>query len=242
MRVWALSCSVQLRGASPSTTPRAAASASAAAVAAATWQSAHHVTTHVASSGACAVLRGHSGGANCIALLPDGLHAVSGGDDGSIRMYSAGAGAAAAACGFGDVCAGAPIRVLAVCCLGAQRAAPLLVSAGDDCCVRLHALPTARDPEWRWSLRVLEGHTDSILCACVVDGAVLSGSVDRTIRVWRLDGAEAETEADATGSAWEDATEDVVVIGPLADAIASVAVARNVLLYGDVNGGLFGVY
>ena len=240
MRVWALSCSVQPRGASPSTTPRAAASASAAAVAAAAWQSAHHVTAHAASSGAAAVLRGHSGGANCIALLPDGLHAVSGGDDGSIRMYSAGAGAAAAACGFGEICEGSPIRALAVCCRGAQRAAPLLVSAGDDCCVRLHALPTARDPAWRWSLRVLDGHTDSILCACVIDGAVLSGSVDRTIRVWRLDGADAETDAHAA-SAWEDA-EDVVVIGPLADAIASVSVVRNVLVYGDVNGGLYGVY
>jgi WD40 repeat protein len=88
-------------------------------------------------------------------------------------------------------------------------------------------------------LRLFEGHTDSILCMSIADGYVLTGSVDRTIRVWNLREAEEEEEEEEEGSG-KDAC--AAVVGPLADAVASIAVVRNVLLHGDVNGRLCGVF
>jgi hypothetical protein len=121
-------------------------------------------------------LAGHAGEVLCVALAPDGRHALSGGKDRSVRLW--------------DVAAGREERRLdghngAVCCVAFGLNSRGL-SGGEDRTIVLWDLLAFRE------LGRYEGHTLAVRSvACSPDGSYfVSGSDDGNARVWDVETGE----------------------------------------------------
>ncbi|KAJ3018338.1 UNVERIFIED_CONTAM: hypothetical protein HDU68_011215 [Siphonaria sp. JEL0065] len=119
-------------------------------------------------------LRGHQGPVVSVFLSIDGFVCVSGGADGTIRLW--------------DLKTGLGLRTFeghseTVNAVSLTQDGKWLVSASNDETVRVWDVGTGRC--WH----ILEGHQGSVQCAVFsADGKrVISGSQDHTIRVWELD-------------------------------------------------------
>jgi mono/diheme cytochrome c family protein len=149
--------------------------------------------TTASTRGVGVPFRGHSATVNCVALSADARRAVSGSDDGTVRLW--------------DIDTGIELTCLhgsgAILAVTLSSDGNLLLAAGRDRLVRLWDLRTAKQ------VRVFAGHTDSIHCvAFSPDGTrAVSGGDDRSLHVWDLLGkkesAVLATHTDAiTNVAW----------------------------------------
>ena len=120
------------------------------------------------------ILPGHTGEAvYSVAVTPDGARAVSGGKDGSVRVWDLAAGRELATL-TGHSC---PLLSVAV-----TRDGNIVVSGGDDGSVRVWDLAAGG------ALATLTGHTDAAWSVTVTaDGTrAVSGGRDESVRVWDL--------------------------------------------------------
>ena len=115
-------------------------------------------------------LEGHEGGANAVAVLPDG-RVVSGSSDNTLRVWDLTLGESV------QTLEGHTDWVRAVAVLPDGR----VVSGSSDNTLRVWDLALGE------SVQTLEGHTDWVRAVAVLpDGRVVSGSSDNTLRVWDL--------------------------------------------------------
>jgi hypothetical protein len=107
-----------------------------------------------------------------VAVSADGARAVSGGDDGTVRVWNLATGVEQTLTGHGG-----PVRAAAVSADGARA-----VSGGDDGTVRVWNLATGVEQ------RQITGHRGPVHAVAVsADGArAVSGGDDGTVRVWNL--------------------------------------------------------
>jgi WD40 repeat protein len=125
------------------------------------------------------VLTGHTGPVRAVTVTPDGARAVSGGEDGTVRVWDlAGGRQQTVLTGHTDW-----VRGVAVTPDGARA-----VSGGDDGTVRVWDLAGGREEA------VLKGHARPVWSVAVTpDGArAVSGGEDGTVRVWDLAGGREE--------------------------------------------------
>ena len=129
-------------------------------------------------------LEGHTDAVSAVCVTPDGSHVVSGSSDRSIRIW--------------EVASGREIRMLeghtdevtAVCVTTDGRH---VVSGSTDKSIRLWGL--ADKPIRLWGLttascevRTFNGHRDAVICVCATPdgGEIVSGSCDKSVRIWTL--------------------------------------------------------
>jgi WD40 repeat protein len=108
-----------------------------------------------------------------VCLSGDGRYALSGGDDGTLRLWELSTGRCL------RTFKGPTRMAFSVCLSGDGRYA---LSGGDDGTLRLWEVSTGR------CLRTFGGHTDPVSSVCLsADGRyALSGSWDKTLRLWEL--------------------------------------------------------
>jgi hypothetical protein len=136
-------------------------------------------------AGAAPPFIGHTGTVNAVALSADGRRALSGGVDGTVRLWDE--AGRELACFKGHRSA-----ITAVALSADGRWA---LSGGDDRTVRLWDTTDGRE------VQKFPGHTDRITCVAFTPDncRAISGSRDRTLRLWGLD--TGEEEACLTGHA-----------------------------------------
>lgn len=115
-------------------------------------------------------LHGHAGGLNAVAVAASANWFASAGEDGTVRLW---------AVGSADKDEPTLGHVARVACLAHDAAAGLLATGSDDGTVKLWDLA---DGAFKLSLR---GHQGPVTCLALTAGPrVISGSADRTLRVW----------------------------------------------------------
>ena len=136
------------------------------------------------------ILAGHTGPVRTVAVSRDIARAVSGGDDGTVRVWDLATGRQdAALTGHTDW-----VRAVAVSRDGARA-----VSGGDDGTVRVWDLGAGREEA------ALTGHDGEVFAVAITPGGTLavSGGSDRTVRVWDLaTGSERAVLAGHTRPVW----------------------------------------
>ena len=130
------------------------------------------------------VLAGHDGTVESVAVTADGTRAVSGGDDGTVRVWDLATGQQQAALTGHD----GVVESVAVTADGTRA-----VSGGDDGTVRVWDLATGQQQA------ALTGHDGAVWSVAVTaDGTrAVSGGDDGTVRVWDL--ATGQQQAELTG-------------------------------------------
>jgi GTPase SAR1 family protein len=134
------------------------------------------------------ILASHKGGVLSVAALPDGRRALSGGDDGKMRLWDLVAGAELRPFEVHH----APIYSVALVADGRQA-----LSGSGDGSLRLWDLEAGTE------LRRLDGHSRGVSCVAVLPGGqrALSGGSDNTMRLWDL-GTGAEIRQFEAHSDW----------------------------------------
>jgi WD40 repeat protein len=136
------------------------------------------------------ILTGHAGPVRAVTVSRNGGRAVSGSDDGTVRVWDLATGREEAVLvGHTDW-----VRAVAVCRNGSRA-----VSGSDDGKLRLWDLATGREKA------VLTGHDGEVFAVAITrDGALaVSGGSDRTVRVWDLTtGSERAVLAGHTRTVW----------------------------------------
>ena len=136
------------------------------------------------------ILTGHTGPVRAVAVSQDGARAVSGSDDGTVRVWNLATGRQdASLTGHTDW-----VRAVAVSQDGARA-----VSGSDDGTVRVWDLATGQEEA------ALTGHAGEVFSVALSpDGALaVSGGSDRTVRVWDLaTGSERAVLAGHTRPVW----------------------------------------
>jgi mono/diheme cytochrome c family protein len=119
---------------------------------------------------------GHDGAVSCVAFSQDGKRALSGGDDGRVRLW--------------DVASGKELRRFeghrgAVTAVAFSADGCLAASGGRDRTVRIWDVESGREKAR------LEGHLGTVLCVAFSAGGerLLSGGEDKTLRLWDVDKA-----------------------------------------------------
>ena len=130
------------------------------------------------------VLTGHTGGVNAVAVgaLPDGTPVIiSGGDDGTVRVWRLADGTP-----VGEPLTGHDGAVTAVAVGALPDGTPVIVSGGDDGTVRVWRL--ADGTPVGEPLRGHDGAVNAVAVGALPDGTpvIISGGGDGTVRVWRL--------------------------------------------------------
>ncbi len=122
-------------------------------------------------------LKGHRGGATCVAVSVDQRHLYSGGRDGTIRVWS---------CPLGRQEAVWDAHAGGIACLALSPDSRFCVSGGTDKKIRIWDTRTTN------LVRTIEGHQDlvSALDFAPNGDSFASASWDRTIRIWRLSSGE----------------------------------------------------
>lgn len=132
----------------------------------------------------------HSGGAQAVALSPDGAWGASAGADGALSLFSTADGAERARWTLSSL----PLRAAAIDPEGEHVGA-----AGDDGVVRTVHRATG-------AVREMSGHAGPVYCLAFTprDGRIASGGDDGTVRLWYLVGdveSEVRGEDQSTGHA-----------------------------------------
>jgi WD40 repeat protein len=119
---------------------------------------------------------GHDGAVSCVALSPDGRRAISGGDDGTLRLW--------------DLTSGKEVRRFeghreAVSAVAFSADGRLAASGGRDRTVRVWEVDGGRERAR------LEGHLGKVLCVTFSPRGdwLLSGGDDTTLRLWDVEKA-----------------------------------------------------
>ena len=129
-------------------------------------------------------LTGHTGGVNAVAAgaLPDGAPVIiSGGDDGTVRVWRTADGTP-----VGEPLTGHDGEVNAVAAGALPDGAPVIISGGDDGTVRVWR--TADGTPVGEPLTGHDGEVNAVAAGALPDGApvIISGGRDETVRVRRL--------------------------------------------------------
>jgi WD40 repeat protein len=138
--------------------------------------------------GATRTFAGHTGPVNSVVISPDGRSALSGSDDGTLKLWDLAAGKELRSF------AGHMHRVNSVAISPDGRSA---LSGSGDGTLKLWDLTPGRD------LRTFRGHTDAVNSVAISpDGrTALSGGFDKTLKLWDLaSGEELRTFKLATGN------------------------------------------
>ena len=161
------------------------------------------------------VLTGHVGEVTAVAVgaLPDGAPVIiSGGDDGTVRVWRLADGTPA-----GEPLRGRNGGVRAVAAGALPVGTPVIISGGDDGTVRVWRLADgtpAGEP-----LRGRDGGVRAVAAGALPDGTpvIISGGDDGTVRVWRL--ADGTPAGDPAGDplTGHDGPVDAVAVGALPD-------------------------
>lgn len=142
----------------------------------------------------CTFETGHVGGVTCVAVIAGGFRAVSGGADGSLRMWNL-AGSSAPLCVFDDAHMGG---VLCVAVFEADDGVAMAMSGGSDGAVKVWSLASATSSHCEGAERCaqpdfeLQGHESDVTCIQTFvrseDGAAcaLSGDAEGDLRMWQL--------------------------------------------------------
>jgi WD40 repeat protein len=118
--------------------------------------------------------RGHTGPVNAVAFAPDGHSAISGSNDGTMRLW--------------DIATGESLRTFTGHAKGVAAVAfapdgATVLSGSDDMTVRLWELATGK------TLRTFAGHSSWVLAVAFAAGGAnaLSGCGDRTLGLWDVE-------------------------------------------------------
>jgi TIR domain-containing protein/WD40 domain-containing protein len=124
---------------------------------------------------------GHKGEVNTVAIAPNGTQVVSGGDDGSVRLWELSSGREL------HKLAGSSGHLGKVFDVAVSPNSRVALSGGADRTAKLWDLANAR------LIRTLEGHTESVETVAIApDGrTAVTGSRDRTVKQWDLSGTGA---------------------------------------------------
>jgi WD40 repeat protein len=134
-------------------------------------------------------LAGHSGPVRAVAVTPDGMQAVSGSADETLKVWDLSAGKEVRTLAGHS----GPVRAVAVTPDGMQA-----VSGSDDETLKVWDLSTGKE------VRTLAGHSGPVRAVAVTpDGMqAVSGSDDETLKVWDLSTGK-EVRTMAGGESWE---------------------------------------
>jgi WD40 repeat protein/mono/diheme cytochrome c family protein len=162
---------------------------------------------------------GHDGAVSCVAFSPDGKRALSGGDDGTLRLW--------------DVAGGKELRRFeghreAVSVVAFSADGRLAASGGRDRTVRVWDVDGGREKAR------LEGHLGKVLCVAFSPGGdrLLSGGEDKSLRLWDVDKAREVRRFDG-----HTAAVTAVAFSPAGGAMAlSGSLDRSVRLWAVKSG------
>ncbi|MBN2304118.1 MAG: protein kinase [Anaerolineae bacterium] len=184
------------------------------------------VLSELAPTAAIRLLEGHTGSVGTVAMIPDGTHAISGGDDGLLLVW--------------DLTSGEMVQILTghtdqVRSIAVTPDGTRAISGADDAAVIVWDLESGE------ALYTLTGHADDVFAVAVSpdERRVISGSRDQTLILWDLDSGEAIRQYGA-GETGHESRVTCVAFSPDGQTVLSGSADKTLILWDVASGGILG--